>query len=111
MLVGETVTVTQKTVVGHDEFNNAIYSEKKTDVGDVLVAPGTDSDVIESTRPDGTEVNYTLYFPKTFTGKLENELVKVRGEWLDVVGCPDRFDDSVCPTRWNMVVRVGVVHG
>lgn len=110
-MTGETVTITQRSEVGRDGFNNPIFEDTETDVENVLVAPATGDDVIESVRPEGSEVKYTLYFPKTFVGKLENERVKVRGDWLDVIGCPDCFDLNNCPTDWNMVVKVGVFHG
>ena len=111
MLTGETVVVAKRTETGRDEFNNPTFSDEETAVDNVLVAPGEAADVIESVRPEGVEVNYTLYFPKTFTGDLECEKVKVRGEWLDVIGHPDRYADEVCPTDWNMVVMAGAVHG
>lgn len=108
---GETVTVMSRVLDGCDSFNDPVYRHDEIDVDNVLVAPGAVNDALESTRPDGVEVNYTLYFPKTFDGDLECAKVVVRGEALDVIGHPDRFDDSVCPTEWNMVVEVGVLHG
>lgn len=111
MFRGEKVTVTKRTETGRDSFNNPVFSMEEIEVDNVLVAPGAAADVIDSVRPEGTEVTYTLYFPKTFDGKLENEKINVRGEWLDVIGCPDRYSDELCPTSWNMVVMVGVLHG
>lgn len=106
---GERVVVRTRILSGYDEFHDPVYTYADEDVDNVLVAPGARHDVIESTRPDGAEVNYTLYFPKTFVGDLEGSKVVVRGEALDVIGHPDRFDP--CPTGWNMVVEVGAVHG
>lgn len=111
MLTGETVVVTNRTETGRDEFNNPVFTDVEEPVDNVLVAPGAAADVVDTVRPEGAEVNYTLYFPKTFTAKLECEKVQVRGEWLDVIGHPDRYSDDVCPTDWNMVVTVGVIHG
>lgn len=108
---GETIVISKRTETGRDAFNNPVFTEEETPVDNVLVAPGAAADVIDAVRLEGVEVNYTLYFPKTFTGDLECEKVKVRGEWLDVIGHPDRYADEVCPTEWNMVVMVGTTHG
>lgn len=108
---GETVTVAFREEKGRDEFNNVVYEGIEEEVENVLVTPGEPADVIESTRPEGTDVSYTLYFPKTFSGDLECGKVKVRGEWFDVIGHPDRFEESVCPTEWCMTVKVGKIHG
>lgn len=110
-LTGEAVTVIRRVESGRDDFNDPVYTDEEQVVDNVLVAPGDLADVVESTRPEGTEVNYTLYFPKSFDGSLETAKIEVRGERLDVIGHPDRYDEKICPTSWNMVVKVGVIHG
>lgn len=108
---GETVYVEDVLETGADPFGNPLFERFERAVDNVLVAPGDTEDVIESNRPDGAEVRYTCYFPKTFDEVLENRRVKVRGEWLDVIGSPDHFDKLNCPTDWWEVVKVGGVHG
>lgn len=108
---GEKVTIITKQAVSKDILGNVVFAETEEQVDNVLVAPGEAADVIDDMRPDGTEVHYTLYFPKTFKGHLETGEIIVRGERLQVVGHPDRFDVGNCPTEWNMVVKVGTIHG
>lgn len=108
---GETVIVDIKSPSGRDAFNALTYEPQQIEVSNVLCAPASSDDVLDSNRPDGAEVRYTLYFPKTFEQQLENTRVNVRGEWLNVIGSPNHFDASVCPTDWWMVAKVGIVHG
>lgn len=108
---GETVIVETKSLAGRDSFNAPLYSTEQAEVENVLCAPTVSDDVIDSNRPDGAEVKYTLYFPKTFDGSLEGCRVNVRGQWLSVIGSPDHFDLKTCPTDWWMVVKVGAIHG
>ncbi len=108
-MVGETVYVETRAAGTPDRFNAPTYTYSETQVDNVLVSPGTSQDVTDSNRPEGVEVNYTLYFPKAYTGSLEGLRVKVRGNYYHVIGCPDRY--SPCPTNWNMTVMVGRVNG
>ena len=109
MFKGETVTVETKVETGRDAHNNPVYEAVRADVGGVLVAVGQTADIGESNRPEGVSVSYTLYFPKTFEGGLENARVMVRGEWFDIVGKPLPWLQS--PTDWNMVAEAVVNHG
>lgn len=107
--VAETVKVRHHEKVGEDAFGAPITEPRDEDVPNVLVAPGARADLGED-RPEGTEINYTLYFPETYTGSLEGAEVQVRGQWLRIIGHPDAFR-SDCPTSWNMVAEAGSTHG
>lgn len=108
---GETVCVHARVQTGTDDLNDAVWEDVELEVDNVLVAPGASQDVVSSMRPDGVQVRYTLYFPKTFDGRLEHCSIDVRGERLDVVGSPRRFDKVNCPTEWWMVVEVACTNG
>lgn len=108
---GEIVVVQTRKQTGKDILGNSTWEPVSSEVDNVLVAPGVVDDIIDSTRPEGSEVHYTLYFPKSFSGDLENAEIIVRGELLKVVGRPAYFDLENCPTDWNMVVKVGTTHG
>lgn len=110
---GEMVTVEIKTETGRDRYNSPEYSTEQQEVDNVLVAPG---DVDQASqplkRPEGIEVQYTLFFPKSYDGPmLERQRILVRGKWLKVIGYPDRYDDINCPTEWNMTVKVSDYDG
>lgn len=109
---GETVSIITRTQDGKDLFGNPSYKTSTEEIDNVLVAPGVVDDIISNTRVEGSEIHYTLYFPKTFGGAdLENAEIEVRGERLRVVGRPNYWNEANCPTDWNMVVKVGTTHG
>lgn len=108
MLSGERVTVVHRELAGTDGYRAPVYREREEAVDGVLVAPGAQAD-LGADRPEGVQVRYTLYFPRTFEGSLEGAAVEVRGERLEVIGHPDRYEP--CPTDWNMVCEVGGTHG
>lgn len=110
---GETVVVKVKTEIGRDRYNSPEYEDRDIEVPNVLVAPGdVDKASQPLNRPEGVDVQYTLYFPKTYDGPmLERQKICVRDKWLSVIGYPDRFDEVNCPTEWNMTVKVSDYDG
>lgn len=112
MIRGETVLVRREVEVGVDPFNSPITEWVEEEVRDVLVAPGARSDVVDSTRPDGVEVQWTLHFPKSFVGSLRGAEVSVRGQApCPVIGDPQPYTIENTPTRWNRPVEVSRVDG
>lgn len=108
---GETVTVEKRVVTGYDDYNNPVYSYTEQTVENVVVIPKTGTDVSDSTRPEGEKVLYRLLFPKTFQDELAGLRVKVRNQWLNVIGAPHPYTIENCPTDWNYTVDVGAVNG
>lgn len=112
MIRGETVTVVREVEVGRDAGNNPIHEEVSEVVEDVLVAPGARADVIDSNRPDGVKVAWTLHFPKSFTGELRGASVSVRGlDPAPVIGDPQPYTAANTPTRWNRPAEIEQVEG
>lgn len=110
-MIGETVTVKTFVNVGTDPFGSPTREEVEQVVENVLVQPGACADVVESNRPSGSSVRYTLHFPKTFDSDLEGAEINVRGNWLDVIGKPDHYTLENTPTKWWLPVEVGTVNG
>lgn len=109
---GETVVVLREVEIGRDPFDAPIVDWVDELVPDVLVAPGARGDVVDSNRPDGVEVQWTLHFPKTFKGSLRGAEVSVRGQApCPVIGDPQPYTDENTPTRWNRPVEVSRVDG
>ena len=103
---GETVVVISRTETGRGPGNTPVWAESETTVGNVLVVPGPRADVLESNRPMGVDVAFTLHFPKTVTGSLRGCRVRVRGETFHVVGDPRAYQDNLTPGEWNRPVEV-----
>lgn len=112
MITGEAVVVERRQEVGRDPGNAPIYDWVAEPVNDVLVAPGGMTDVVESNRPAGVEVQFTLHFPKGYPATLRGARVSVRGqEPLDVIGDPQHYTEENTPGRWSMPVEVGRTDG
>lgn len=89
-ILAEPVEVVSYTVDGLDDLNSPVKAPHSETVS-VLVVPGGQSATGEDNRPEGRNVAYTLYFPKSFTGDLDGCDVVVRGHRCRVVGHADRY--------------------
>ena len=110
LIAGETVTVRTPTV-GYDEHMEEVVTWEDATVENVVVTPGATSDVLGSTRPDGTRVAFTLGLPKTFTASLRGCRCVVRGIECAVIGDPQPNDAENCPTAWWYTAEVEAVDG
>ncbi|MGO3147087.1 MAG: hypothetical protein ACTIJ6_05340 [Leucobacter sp.] len=112
MIRGETVVVEQELRTGTAPGNTPIYEWVPETVDDVLVAPGAREDVVDSNRPEGVRVAWTLHFPKTFNASLRGARISVRGEEArSVIGDPKPYTLANTPTRWHMPVELEAVDG
>ena len=110
LIAGETVTVRTPTI-GYDEHMEEVVTWDEATVANVVVTPGATSDVLDSTRPDGTRVAFTLGFPKTFTAPLRGCRVLVRGIECAVIGDPQPYAADNTPGPWNYTCEVARVDG
>ena len=110
LIAGETVTVRTPTV-GYDEHMEEVVTWEDATVENVVVTPGSTSDVLGSTRPDGTRVAFTLGLPKTFTASLRGCRVIVRGIECAVIGDPQPYTPDNVPGAWNYTAEVARVDG
>lgn len=110
LIAGETVTVRTPTI-GYDEHMEEVPSWSARPVENVVVTPGATSDVLDSTRPDGTRVAFTLGFPKSFTAPLRGCRVLVRGIECAVIGDPQPYTPENVPGPWNYTAEVERVDG
>ena len=107
---GEAVTVRTPTI-GYDEHMEEVATWEDATVANVVVTPGATSDVLDSTRPDGTRVAFTLGFPKTFAEPLRGCRVIVRGIECAVIGDPQSYTAGNVPGAWNYTAEVERVDG
>ena len=110
LIAGEAVTVRTPTI-GYDEHMEEVVTWDEAIVANVVVTPGATSDVLDSTRPDGTRVALTLGFPKTFTAPLRGCRVLVRGIECAVIGDPQPYTPDNVPGVWNYTAEVERVDG
>ena len=110
LIAGEAITVRTPSV-SYDEHMEEVVTWQEATVANVVVTPGATSDVLDSTRPDGTRVAFTLGFPKSFTAPLRGCRVIVRGIECAVVGDPQPYTAENTPGPWNYTCEVERVDG
>lgn len=110
LLHGETVAVLTPSY-GYDEHMEQVETWEREEVANVLVAPGSTSDIDDSARPYGTRAVFTLGFPKTFSKPLRGCRVEVRGEVYSVIGDPQPNNADNCPTAWWYTAEVEAIDG
>ena len=106
---GEPVEVI-RPAISYDELREPTYGEPEREQVEVLVCPGSTSD-LDATRPNGVEVVFTLHFPKTYTKPLQGCRVEVCGDIYEVIGDPRPYTAANTPGAWNLTVEVKRVDG
>lgn len=110
LIAGEAVSV-RTPASRRDEHMEEVVTWDEATVQNVVVTPGATSDVLDSTRPDGTRVTFTLGFPKSFTASLRGCRCVVRGVECAVIGDPQPYTAENVPGAWNYTAEVERVDG
>lgn len=111
LLKGITVRLLQKYQIGVDEINEPIYEEEPIEVENVLIAPLSDEEIIDTLNLTGRRAVYQLAIPKTDNHNWENQRVEFFGEVWQVIGKPVKGIDYLIPLDWNMKVKVEGIGG
>lgn len=94
--VSATVTLAGEQRVDGTEVT---YERRRERVDGILVAPGSTSDG-DASRPAGTRVALTLYWPRGHHERLSGATVELGGVWSGtyrVVGDPMPYPDEMLP--------------
>lgn len=89
----------------YDELGDVADSTETRTPVQCLVAPGATVD-LDTTRPEGVTVAYTVHFPKTFTDSLRGCSVEVRGAVYTVIGDPQAYAEGNTPGGFDRAVEV-----
>lgn len=103
---GITVILHEKVRSGTDAFNRPIYTETDIAIENVLVAPLSDEEMLDTLNLTGRKATYQLGIPKTDTHEWEGKTVDFFGETWRVIGKPTRGIDDLIPLSWNLKVKV-----
>lgn len=103
---GITVTLYTRTQSGTDAFNRPIYTETTEDVDNVLVAPVTDAEVVQSLDMTGKRAVYNLAIPKGDTHEWEGCKVSFFGNDWKVINFEAGGIEDLIPLDWNAKVQV-----
>ena len=106
MIKGITVTLYDTAVNSVDPFGDPTYTETAVDVSNVLVAPASNSEILDATNLYGKKAVYTLAIPKGDTHEWENRIVEFFGKRWRVFGIPTKGIEANIPLDWNKKVTV-----
>ena len=105
-LSGTTVTLLEKQQTGVDAFNRPTYAEVPVEVENVLIAPLSDQEVLDTLNLTGRKAVYQLGIPKGDAHDWENQRVQFFGQTWQVIGIPTGGQDELIPLFWNKKVKV-----
>ena len=104
---GITVTLYDRTTTGTDALNHPIYTETATTVNNVLVAPMSDEEVLQTYTLTGRKAVYQMGIPKGDTHDwTAGKKVSFFGEDWRIIGLPQEGIEHLIPLSWNKKVRV-----
>ena len=103
---GITVTLIQMVQTGVNALNEAVYSPQAVDVENVLVAPATEQEILDTINLTGRRAVYTLGIPKGDTHDWANQRVRFFGNEWRTIGEPIEGIEDLIPLHWNKKVRV-----
>lgn len=106
MITGRTVVLLEKQQTGVDAFNRPTYAEVPVEVENVLIAPLSDQEVLETLNLTGRKAVYQLGIPKGDAHDWENQRVQFFGQTWQVIGIPTEGQDKLIPLSWNKKVKV-----
>ena len=106
MITGRTVVLLETQQTGVDAFNRPTYAEVPVEVENVLIAPLSDQEVLETLNLTGRKAVYQLGLPKGDAHDWENQRVQFFGQTWQVIGIPTEGQSELIPLFWNKKVKV-----
>lgn len=104
---GTSVILHRRTKVGTDALNHPIYSETLETVDNVLIAPVSADEVLETYNLTGRKAVYQLGIPKGDEHDwMAGSKVTFFGEDWRIIEIPQEGLEYLIPLSWNKKVRV-----
>lgn len=103
---GITVTLYDRVQTGVDAFDRPTYTDTPIEVENVLVAPLSDDEIIQTLNLTGKRARYQLGIPKGDINVWTNRRVRFFGEDWRVIGHSTEGIDDLIPLDWNKKVKV-----
>lgn len=108
-MTGITVTLYDRIQTGQNDLGEPIYTEVSEDVDNVLVAPMSDQEVLETYNLTGRKGVYQLAIPKGDAHDwTAGKRVDFFGRSWRIIGYPQEGIDHLIPLNWNKKVRVEI---
>lgn len=109
MFRGITVALTVRTQTGEDPFHAPIWEKATQDVENVLVAPATAEEILDTLNLYGKRAVYNLYIPKGDGHDWEDTEVKFFGKTFRTIGPVTEYVQGLVPGAWNRRVQVEAI--
>lgn len=106
MIKGIPVILYTEKAVGKDSLNNTIYEPTPETIENVLVAPSSSQEIVDSTNLYGKKAVYTLAIPKGDEHDWRDKTVEFFGSKWKTFGEPLMGIDEMIPLAWNKKVTV-----
>lgn len=104
---GIRVTLFDRTQTGADDLNAPIYEETPVDVDNVLVAPLSTDEVLQTYTLTGRKAVYQMGIPKGDTHEwTAGKRVRFFNEDWRIIGLPEEGIEELIPLSWNKKVKV-----
>lgn len=105
-MTGLTVILYDKREVGRDSMNAPIFEEFPVEVENVLIAPLSAQEVLDTINLTGKKAVYHLAIPKGDLHIWEDRRVSFFGEDWHVISFPTEGIEHLIPLSWNKKVQV-----
>lgn len=106
LIKGITVLLHQKVEGAIDAFNRPICTSEIVPVANVLVAPSSENEILETINLTGRKAIYTLAIPKGDNHDWADTCVEFFGKKWHTIGMPIGGIEEMIPLDWNYKVRV-----
>lgn len=104
---GITITLYDREKTDVDELNNPVYKETAVSVNNVLVAPVSSTEVLDTYNLTGRKAVYQLGIPKGDTHDWSaGKKVSFFGEDWRIIELAEEGIEKLIPLQWNKKVKV-----
>ena len=104
---GITITLYDRKKTAVDALNNPVYTETAVSVNNVLVAPVSSTEVLDTFNLTGRKAVYQLAIPKGDTHDWSaGKKVNFFGEDWRIIELAEEGIEKLIPLQWNKKVKV-----
>lgn len=108
---GTTVVLYEQEQTGTDDFHRPIFTETAVNVNNVLIAPASEQEILDTLELTGRRVVYTLGIPKGDSHNWTDKKVRFFGRDFKTIGAPVEGIETMIPLEWNRKVRCERIDG
>lgn len=101
MIKGMPVKLYERILSGTDEFDHPVYTETPVMVENVLVAPVSTQEILDTLNLTGKKAVYNIAIPKGDSHTWKDCRVDFFGQSWRVIGLPQQGIDENIPGSWN----------